>query len=73
MTKQRHGECVYCGHTKPLTDDHIPPQSLFRKPRPADLIAVPSCRQCNISASKDDEYFKTVIVPKDKLGHILRR
>jgi hypothetical protein len=64
--KARTGECVYCGRFLPLTDDHIPPQALCGKPRPSDLIVVPSCKLCNCGASNDDEYFKTVMVLKDR-------
>ena len=55
------GECVYCGEWRELTHDHVPPRSLFSKPRPSDLITVPSCRPCNGGASKDDEYFRLMI------------
>ncbi len=47
-----------------MTRDHIPPRSLFSKPRPKDLITVPSCYFCNKGASKYDEYFNLVV----KLG-----
>jgi hypothetical protein len=30
---------------------------------------VPSCKPCNEGASKDDEYFKTVLVLKDRAGN----
>lgn len=66
--KARTGECVYCGRFLPLTNDHIPPQALCGKPRPSDLVVVPSCEQCNCGASKDDEYFKTMMVLKDRAG-----
>ncbi len=66
--KVRTGECVYCGRILPLTEDHIPPQALCGKPRPSDLIVVPSCELCNGGASKDDEYFKTMMVLKDRAG-----
>jgi hypothetical protein len=49
---------VYCGKVGPITDDHVPPESLFAKPRPSNLVKVPSCRLCNSGASMDDEYFK---------------
>ncbi len=65
---ERPGECVYCGQTRPLTEDHIPPQCLFGPPRPGDLIRVPSCTECNGGASKDDEYFRTVMVLKNGAG-----
>lgn len=59
--KKKIGECVYCGHHGKITDDHIPPKSIFPKPRPNNLIVVPSCKKCNSEASKDDEYFKIVL------------
>ncbi len=68
MSKRRVGACVYCGKSRRLTDDHIPPQGLCDKPRPPDLIKVPSCSSCNNGASRDDEYFKTVMVFKDEAG-----
>jgi hypothetical protein len=68
MTVRRIGECVYCGKTRRLTDDHIPPKGLWNKPRPPDLITVPSCSSCNSGASRDDEYFKSMMVFKDKSG-----
>ena len=60
--------CVYCGSRKKVTKDHIPPKSLFAKPRPKNLITVPCCRKCNNSASKDDEYFVTTIVLRRDAG-----
>lgn len=53
-----HGICTYCGKTGSVTRDHVPPKSLFPKPRPSSLVSVPSCRACNVGASKDDEYFR---------------
>jgi hypothetical protein len=68
MAKRRVGECVYCGKTRRLSDDHIPPKGLWNKPRPSDLITVPSCSFCNSGASRDDEYFKSMMIFKDKAG-----
>jgi hypothetical protein len=65
---KRTGVCVYCGERGALTEDHLPPKALCGKPRPADLVVVPACRPCNEGASKDDEYFKTVLVFKDRAG-----
>lgn len=48
--------CVYCGD-KGDSRDHVPPKSFFARPRPSDLITVPSCKQCNGGASQDEEYF----------------
>jgi hypothetical protein len=57
----RIGECVYCGEPGPLTNDHVPPKNLFAKPRPSNLVTVPSCRKCNKSFELDDEYFRLAI------------
>jgi hypothetical protein len=64
----RIGTCVYCGEERRLTHDHVPPRGLCAKPRPHDLVIVPSCTRCNEGASKDDEYFKTVMVWKETAG-----
>lgn len=55
------GQCVYCGQVAEQHDDHVPPKSLFPKPKPSNLITVPCCRGCNKSFEKDDEYFKTSV------------
>lgn len=62
------GECVYCGEQRPLNTDHIPPQGLWAKPKPTDLIYVPSCDQCNGGSSKDDDYLKTTFAILAKGG-----
>lgn len=45
-----------------MSKDHVPPKVLFPEPRPSDLFTVPSCRNCNGSFSKDDDYFRMVLV-----------
>ena len=61
VQKQKES-CVYCGSSpENLTVDHIPPKCLFPKGT-EDLITVPACSQCNNGASKDDEYFRQMIV-----------
>lgn len=54
--------CIYCGSKEQLTRDHIPPKTLFLTPLPSDLITVPCCEKCNSSFSKDDEYFRNMLV-----------
>ena len=56
--RYEQGTCTYCGEAALVTRDHIPPVSLFPKPRPSNLVTVPSCRKCNSGASMDDEYFR---------------
>ena len=66
-SKQLIGECVHCGIRGPVTSDHIPPKGLFAPPRPK-LITVPSCKSCNVGASKDDEYFRAMLSFHDTAG-----
>ena len=54
--------CVYCGAEAGDTKDHVPPKCLIRKPYPANLLTVPSCVACNGDSSKDEEYFRLMIV-----------
>ena len=55
------GKCIYCGQVRELDRDHVPPENLFPKPRPSNLVTVPSCRVCNKRFSSDDEYFRTAL------------
>ena len=57
----KEDRCIYCGTDKNMTDDHVPPKLLFPEPRPSDLFTVPSCRKCNASFQKDDEYFRGML------------
>ena len=54
--------CIYCESGEDMTVDHIPPKALFPEPRPSNMLTVPCCKKCNESFSKDDEYFRTVLV-----------
>ena len=66
----KFGECVYCGIYKTIDYDHIPPINIFSKPRPSNLIKVPSCHNCNGGSSKDDEYFWiTLSIREDVINH----
>ncbi len=70
MAKRRRkkpGYCVQCGGFGPITDDHVPPKLLFPepKPKPSELIIVPSCSACNNGAGKDEEYFLAVLMFSD--------
>lgn len=55
-----YSTCCYC-HKPATTKDHIPPRNIFPKPRPNNLITVPSCKTCNEDPSLDDEYFGFII------------
>lgn len=71
--RRQSGECVNCGKVGPITVDHIPPSNLFAKPRPPNLIKVPSCKAChgeNKHVSQDDEYFRNMITMRaDVFNH----
>lgn len=62
------GECIYCGRIDNLTKDHIPPKNLFAKPRPNNLITVPSCDSCNRSFRLDDDYFWMIMHTRMETG-----
>jgi hypothetical protein len=57
-TKMISSLCVLCGKRKATTREHVPPRAIFAKPRPSDLITVPSCFKCNNESSITDESFK---------------
>lgn len=50
--------CAICGRNEATTSDHLPPKGIFPKPRPHNLITVPSCAECNNGASDLDETFR---------------
>ncbi len=54
--------CIYCDREAGDTSDHVPPQLLLRKPYPPNLLTVPSCVRCNNGPSKDEEYFRLIVV-----------
>jgi hypothetical protein len=55
------GVCTYCGETKWVSADHVPPKNLFPKPYPTDMWTVPACDDCNQGFSKDDDYFRVML------------
>ena len=58
----RKYECTYCGQVKEVTDDHIPPKSIYKDPMPSCLPTVKSCAECNQGSSEDDEYFRDTVL-----------
>lgn len=62
------GQCAYCGKRCRVTDDHIPPKNLFPKPRSSNLVTVPCCEGCREGWSKDDEYFRAVVLSAEKVS-----
>ena len=61
MTKSKL--CVLCGLQPATTKDHLPPKSIYPKPREPglQLFTVPSCIDCNNGDAKADEEFKMVV------------
>jgi hypothetical protein len=60
-SKRNLGVCVICNKMSAVTKDHIPPKGIFIKPRPNNLISVPTCFRCNNSASGLDERFRVYL------------
>jgi hypothetical protein len=49
--------CIYCGNKPGSTRDHVPPKSLFPKPRPVNMLTVPCCDDCQARFKKDEDVF----------------
>ena len=62
MATRQSEICISCGIRPNESSDHTPSKGLFPKPAPSNLITVPSCDQCNKAFSKDEEYFRAVLV-----------
>lgn len=60
--KKKEKRCVYCHSPEDLSRDHIPPRSLFPKPRPTNLLTVPCCRSCHEKLTEKDEYFRNFLI-----------
>lgn len=58
-------KCIYCGNKKAIEKDHIPPKSFFSRPRPSNLITVPSCSNCNREFGKKDEIVRNLLTSFD--------
>jgi hypothetical protein len=65
LAKKRR--CVYCGAIAD-TVDHVPPKSIFPKPRPSNLQTVPSCEKCNRGFQLNDDYFMQVLPSRQDVG-----
>lgn len=58
--KRRLEICVYCGRAADTTD-HVVPLSFLEQPLPPNLPTVKSCQSCNVSYSRDEQYFLAVM------------
>jgi hypothetical protein len=54
------GFCVHCGGPGE-TVDHVPSKVLLDEPYPENLMAAPSCRECNNGLSLDEEYLACLL------------
>ncbi|MEQ1858470.1 MAG: hypothetical protein ABMA13_00885 [Chthoniobacteraceae bacterium] len=54
--------CVFCASGNGKTADHIPPLGFFPKPRPSNLVTVPSCESCRVRYQEDDEHVRNLLV-----------
>jgi hypothetical protein len=78
-----HG-CIYCDGPEE-TRDHVPSRVLLDAPYPENLPVVGACSSCNVSFSRDEEYFACVIesviasstepdhIRRSSVANILRR
>jgi hypothetical protein len=56
--KSKLGTCCICGKSGvKVTADHVPPKTIFLKPRPENTITVKACNKCNNGASDHDQNF----------------
>lgn len=53
--------CTICGLHTALNREHVPPQNIFLKPKPNNLVTVPACDICNNDTSGLDEEFRTYL------------
>jgi len=54
-------ECVYCGRSRPCTDEHVIPRALYpddSMPPKSEFVIVPACNPCNGMKAKDDTYVR---------------
>jgi len=58
--------CALCGVRPATTNEHVPSKSLFKSPRPNDLITVPACSPCNSGTQPDDDYFRKTLALIDE-------
>jgi hypothetical protein len=58
--------CALCGVSPATTEEHVPAECMFPKPRPGNRITVPACWPCNNGSSEDDEYLRAALALIDE-------
>ncbi len=61
MSKVNKKLCIYCDTRVGSTKDHVPPKSLFPRPRPT-MVTVPCCEICQNEYKKDEDLFAAYIM-----------
>ncbi|MFC1678659.1 hypothetical protein ACFL2T_00365 [Elusimicrobiota bacterium] len=61
----RREMCTYCDRESE-SRDHVPPKCFLKKPLPSDLQTVPSCKECNLGTSKDEQYLLVLMAMTSK-------
>jgi hypothetical protein len=66
-SNKKLGKCRICGERSAIDKDHIPPKNLFALADRINLLRIPACEECNSQYSKDDEYFKRILLMSAKI------
>ncbi|MDD2310263.1 MAG: hypothetical protein PHH91_11845 [Desulfuromonadaceae bacterium] len=62
MKRSKIGTCCICGQTNvQVTTDHVPPKTIFVKPRPQNTITIRACNTCNNGSSAHDQSFSVFL------------
>ncbi len=70
--RPRNKRCWQCG-VEATTKDHIVPRNLYPKRTQAQLLTLPCCDTCNQGLSKDEEYFRLVMLADWNINEVGRR
>lgn len=57
----KYNICSLCGNSEPDSKEHVIPKVFLEEPFPNDLPTTISCRRCNESYSKDEQYLACLI------------
>lgn len=61
-SKKKLGKCRICGERPAVDKDHIPAKNLYALADRINLLRIPACAECNSQYSKNDEYFKRILL-----------